>query len=162
MKSFLVKRVQAFVLIAVFSAASSLAPAHAGTRADFFRAVKVDDAGAVHALLARGFDVNARDAHGDPALLVAVRDHADKVVQLLLDSAGIDVDAANRAGDNALMLACLHGDDALVRQMIDEGASVDKPGWTPLAYAATDGHAAIARSRMVNVSSGTIDFSVTS
>ena len=39
------------------------------------------------------------------------------------------------------MMAALKGHDELVRKLIARGADVNKPGWTPLHYASTKGHA---------------------
>ena len=41
------------------------------------------------------------------------------------------------------MMAALKGHLDLVKKLIDRGADVNKPGWTPLHYAATSGHLAI-------------------
>ena len=43
------------------------------------------------------------------------------------------------------MIACLEGDDDLVEKMVARGAEINKPGWTPLAYAATNGHTRIVK-----------------
>src|SRR5207248_9817159 len=42
-----------------------------------------------------------------------------------------------------LMMACLRGRAEVARQLIARGADVNKTGWTPLHYAATNGQAAI-------------------
>ena len=133
------------VLAGIFVATSTLLSAHASPADAFFGALGRNDAATVRQMLAAGFDANARNADGQPALLLAVRDQADAVARVLLDAPRLDVDETNRAGENALMIACLLGDDALVHTMVEQGAAVDRPGWTPLAYAATNGHTAIAR-----------------
>lgn len=53
--------------------------AHAGSFEDFFKAAAVDDESAVVALALRGFDLNARNEQGDPALIVALREDSLKV-----------------------------------------------------------------------------------
>ncbi|OIQ81957.1 ankyrin repeat protein [mine drainage metagenome] len=133
------------VLAYVFLSIGALTNVHASPADDFFGALGRNDAATVRQLLAAGFDANARNADGQPALLLAVRDRADAVARALLDAPKLDVDETNRAGETALMIACLLGDDALVRAMVEQGAAVDRPGWTPLSYAATNGHTAIAR-----------------
>src|SRR5690606_36677282 len=54
----------------------------AGAYDDFFRAVRVDNAGAVRDLLARGFAPNTPDEQGQTGLLIAMRESSTKVVQL--------------------------------------------------------------------------------
>ena len=58
--------------------------AHAGSYEDWFRAVKRDDPKAVAELLKRGFDPNALDPSGRPALFIAVQDGALKVADALI------------------------------------------------------------------------------
>jgi ankyrin repeat protein len=41
------------------------------------------------------------------------------------------------------MLAALKGHQALAEKLIKKGADVNKTGWTPLHYAASNGHVAI-------------------
>lgn len=111
--------------------------AHAGSYEDFFRAVKIDNAGAVSELLARGFDPNTPDEKGQTAMHLAVRDASPKVMAVLLAQPAVRVDAANANGETPLMLAALKGDLELAQRMLDKGAVVNRPGWTPLHYAAT-------------------------
>ncbi len=115
----------------------------AGSFTDFFRAVDVDDVGAVQSLLAEGFDPNAVNAKGDSALYLALRDKSLKVAQLLIEQPTTKLNQLNPSGESALMIACLLGDGSLVRLMVEHGADVNKTGWTPLAYAATNGHTRI-------------------
>ena len=133
------------VVAGVFLALSTLGVACASAARDFFSAIERNDAASVREQLAAGFDVNATDHDGQPALLLAVRDKSDAVARVLLGAPRLDIDQPNRAGETALMIACLLGDDALVRTMVEQGATLDRTGWTPLAYAATDGHTAIVR-----------------
>ncbi len=118
--------------------------AWAGAFDDFFRALKLDDVDAVRALLRRGFDPNAVDAHGNSALYLALQYHALKVARLLLDQPHLRLDQRNPEGETALMIACLRGDTALAEAMVARGAAVNPPGrapaWSALSYAATDGH----------------------
>jgi ankyrin repeat protein len=112
---------------------------------DFFSAVQVDNASAVKNLLSRGFDVNTRDAQGRTGLFIAVRTPSPKVLQVLLDWPKIDVEARNSKDESPLMLAAFTGQQGLVTRLIERGADVNKPGWTPLHYAATGGHVAIMK-----------------
>lgn len=109
----------------------------AGAYEDFFRAVVLDNAHGVGQLLARGFDANARDEKGQPALLLAMREGSFKVAELLMQQPGIDVNALNFTRENALMMAALQGHVAWVRKLLDTGAQLEKPSYTPLHYAAT-------------------------
>ncbi len=123
----------------------SLGLAQAGSFTEFFRAIDVDDVGAVQSLLANGFDPNAVNAKGNSALYMALRDKSLKVAQLLIEQPKIKLDQLNPSDENALMIACLLGDRQLVQEMIERGAEINKPGWTPLAYAATNGHTQIVK-----------------
>jgi uncharacterized protein len=104
---------------------------------DYFRAVNVDDAGTVKALLARGFDPNATDAKGQTGLHLALRDDSLKVAQALLAHARTRIDATNASDETPLMMAALRGQTEWTRKLLDRGAALNRPGWTPLHYAAT-------------------------
>ncbi len=119
--------------------------AHAGVYEDFFVAVRNDNDRAVRQLLARGFDPNTLDPQRRPALVLAVTEASIKVAQLLLSSPQTDPNLLNSAGESALMMASIKGHDELARQLIARGGDVNKPGWTPLHYAATGGHVQIVR-----------------
>jgi hypothetical protein len=111
--------------------------ARAGAYDDFFQALKVDNASQVSYLLERGFDVNSRDEKGQPALLLAMRDGTFKVAEALIQHPQIDVDAPNASRETALMMAALKGHTDWVQRLLDRGARLEKPGYTPLHYAAT-------------------------
>ncbi len=113
---------------------------------DWFRAVRNDDVQAVRALLARGFDVNTLEADRfDTGLIIAVRERATKVFRLLIDTPGIHVDARSRNGDTALMVAAFLPDAVAVQALLERGAEVNRPGWTPLHYAASSGSVLVIR-----------------
>lgn len=117
----------------------------AGSYDDFFRAIKQDNAEAVSALLLRGFDPNTLNPAGEHALIQSVRDESFKVVALLLKDPKINVEARTLQDESALMLASLQGLTGLCSQLIEKGADVNKPGWAPLHYAATNGHLSVMR-----------------
>ncbi len=119
--------------------------AQAGVYEDFFLALRNDNDRVVRQLLARGFDPNTLDPQKRPALVLAVTEGSIKVAQLLLASPQTDPNLLNSAGESALMMASIKGHDELARQLIARGADVNKPGWTPLHYAATGGHVQIVR-----------------
>lgn len=112
----------------------------AGSYDDFFSAIKKDDAATVKMLLDRGFDPNTVNPSGEHGLIVAVREPSLKVISVLLGSSKVNVEPRTEQDESPLMLAALKGLTDLCRQLIVLGADVNKPGWTPLHYAATNGH----------------------
>lgn len=132
------RRVVSAALLLVFAL-----PGEAGSYEDFFTAIEKDDVAVLQQLLARGFDPNTINPIGVPALMVAIRVPAPKSVQLLLRQRGIKVEARNPQDESALMLAAFVGNLELCRQLIGLDADVNKPGWAPLHYAATNSHTAV-------------------
>ena len=124
--------------------------AHAGSYDDFFDAVKNDQVAAIEQLLARGFDVNTLDPQGQHGLALAIREPSPKVAEALIDAPQIDLNALNAQGESPLMLASLKGQLELVEYMVKKGADVNKPGWTPLHYAATNSHLSVIRLLLEN------------
>jgi ankyrin repeat protein len=118
---------------------------HAGSYDDFFRAIKQDDSAQLTALLKRGFDPNTSDPTGVPGLLLAIKESAFNVAQVLVSHPKIKVEVRNAADESPLMLAALKGEKALCQRLIGKGADVNKPGWAPLHYAATAGHLEVMR-----------------
>lgn len=115
----------------------------AGSYEDFFSAIRENDAGAVKALMERGFDPNTRGPKGQVGLMMALDEPALQAAQVLLDAPGIDVNVLDAHGESPLMMASLKGQFDIAKELIDKGADVNKTGWTPLHYAATGGHAKI-------------------
>jgi ankyrin repeat protein len=85
-------------------------------------------------------DPNLVDDTGTPLLVIAAREKSDKVGKLLADNPNIDLEKLDPAGENAMMLAALNDDLTFVNLLIAKDAEVNKKGWTPLHYAATNGH----------------------
>jgi uncharacterized protein len=114
----------------------------AGAYEDFFKSVINDDPGTVEALLARGFDPNSRDDKGQNLLYLSQREGAFRVAQVLLDHPQVQIDLPNKVGETALMMAALRDQGLWVTKLLDKGARIegavegDRPGWTPLHYAA--------------------------
>ncbi len=119
--------------------------ARAGSYDDFFIALKRDDPVVVQDLLRRGFDANSPSPDGQHALYLALREPALKVARVLVTWPRTDVDRRNGADETPLMMAALKGNLAEARLLITRGADGNKPGWTPLHYAATGGHVEIIR-----------------
>lgn len=118
----------------------------ADTRDDFFRAVQTDRVQEVKTFLVRGVDPNLRDAQGQSALIVALREKALKVADLLISDSRTQVDFVNAKGESALMIAALKGELAQAQTLIEQrDAAVNKPGWTPLHYAASQDNTALIR-----------------
>ena len=126
-----------FRLVVYLIATACFSVTHAGSFDDFFRAVRTDNASGVASLLERGFDPNARDESGQPALSLAVREGSDQVVDVLLKNPQLDLNARNGIGETALMFAALKGRFELAQRMIERGATIRQDGWNPLHYAAT-------------------------
>lgn len=106
----------------------------------FFRAVSVDNATGVARMLAEGASPNQLEPQrGDTALVVALRDDADKVVRVLLDAPGLDLETRSANGNTALMMAAYKHKQATVEAMLAKGAKINQSGWTPLHYAASAG-----------------------
>lgn len=113
---------------------------YAGSYEDFFTAVARDDAPAVSSLLQRGFDPNTPNPAGEHGLMLALRSPSPKVIAVLLAWPKTNVEVRNRQDESPLMIASLKGMTEIVSQLLDKEADVNKPGWTPLHYAATAGH----------------------
>ena len=117
----------------------------AGAFDDFFKAIVFDQVQVVGNLIYRGMDPNTPTEKGEPALVFAVRSGAPKTVAYLLKQPSIQIDATNMADETALMLAANANDLASANLLIEAGASVNRPKWTPLHYAASKGHTAMMR-----------------
>ena len=125
-------------------------PSFAGSYEDFFSAIQRDDASEIQQLLARGFDPNTRDPKGNIGLLLAIREPAPKVAQLLAGAPNVEVNILSDQGESPLMMAALKGQLALAETLIKKGADVNKTGWTPLHYAATSAHLPVIRLLLEN------------
>jgi uncharacterized protein len=110
-----------------------------------FDALEADDEKRVRTLLLRGADPNLRNYQQQPAIVFAASRKSFIAVRVLLETPETQVNAENPQGENALMLASLHGSLPTVKLLIAKGAEINKPGWTPLHYAATNGQLEVAR-----------------
>lgn len=126
--------------LCVFLALGGSSFSRAGSYEDFFEAIEKDDVAVLQALFARGFDPNTINPQGVPALLLAIRKPAPKSFDLLLKQAAIKVEARNQQDESALMLAAFVGNLEWCKLLLDMDADVNKPGWAPLHYAATNSH----------------------
>lgn len=119
--------------------------ASADDKINFFRALGVDNVSTVNSLLAAGFDPNTLDEKGQTALYVALREESPKVVKALLAHPALKADHSNAVGETPLMMAALRGNIEAAADLIGKGAAVNRPGWTPLHYAASSPRTAMVR-----------------
>lgn len=121
-----------FYLFVLFATLTALA----GSYDDFFVAVKRNDGSSVTELLQRGFDPNTPDPSGNIALVLALQAENFAVAEALMARPGLNINALNQSGESALMMAALRGNLAWCERLLARGASINKPGWTALHYAA--------------------------
>lgn len=119
--------------------------AHAGSYEDFFVAIKRDDPKTVTGLLLRGFDPDTLDPAGRHGLFAALQEGSLKAAEALVNWPRTKVEWRSPKDESPLMLAAFRGHTDLVRKLIARDADVNKPGWTPLHYAATGGHLAVMK-----------------
>lgn len=113
-------------------------PARAqGSFDQFFQALKLNQVSTLENLKARGFDLNTRNESGEPPLVMALREGSLKVADYLIAQPEVQLDVRNDKDENALMLAAIKGNLEQVQALIRRKAQVNKPGWTPLHYAAS-------------------------
>jgi ankyrin repeat protein len=129
-----------FKCLAIVVVLFAFSSANAGSYDDFFIAIKRDNPYTIQSLLSRGFDPDTVDAEGLSGLYLALRDDSLKVAAVLADWPRTNVEFRTPEGESPLMIAALKGRLNFVKKLIARGADVNKPGWTPLHYAATGGH----------------------
>lgn len=126
-------------LLAGFLMLSASGVAFADNLEDALSSARLGDTGQLVDLLKAGVDPNALDEQGNSLLILAAREGQVPTVKALL-SYKPNVSHRNLAGDSALMLATLRGDLEMVNLLLEAGAEFDHDGWTPLIYAAFEGH----------------------
>lgn len=107
---------------------------------EYFRAVKLDNESKVQELLRRGLDPNLiEEERHETGLILALREGSMKVFWLLMKTPNIDLEARARNGDTALMIAAFKNNKPAVEALLAKNVEVNRPGWTPLHYAAAAG-----------------------
>lgn len=141
---------RAFLFAGLFAGllplAQAVEPPTPAQVAAFFRAVQVDDHRTVGQMV--GAVVNANEINpvgGEPALVLATREGAMRVLEVLLAHPGTDLNAQAGNGNTALMMAAFKRNKPAVQALLAKGAAVNRSGWTPLHYAAAAGDAEIAQ-----------------
>jgi len=113
------------------------AEAQAQLDQELVAAAKANNVPLVSQLIARGGNVNAKDAIQDSAFLYAGAEGFNEVLRLTL-AAGADVASTNRYGGTALIPASEHGHVETVQILIDAGVPVNHVnnlGWTAMQEA---------------------------
>ncbi|RMX08468.1 ankyrin repeat domain-containing protein [Corticibacter populi] len=109
-----------------------------GRLEELFTSVKRNHARVTRRLIEQGVDVNVRDPEtGQTPMTLALQLGSDDVFDALMASPATDVEFRNGQDESPLMIAAIRGDLDAVRRLIRQGAHVNKPGWTPLHYAAS-------------------------
>ena len=120
--------------------------ASAGSYQEFFNAVRHDQWYQIQQLLQRGFDPNTIDPErGETGLMLSLREDHLRAAEVLLKAPGLDVEIKARNGDTALMIAAISNNKPAVEALLAQDAEVNRPGWTPLHYAASSGADAIVQ-----------------
>jgi len=108
-------------------------------------AVTRGDVAAVRALLQDGADVDARDRHGQTALMLAAHAGHDDVIAVLLEH-GAALDVTAKFGLSALMLAIVAGHPETARLLARVGADRSLRGTGAPGFAGKTAHdLAVAR-----------------
>ena len=137
----MISRRQSLAWLAAASAAASGAlssTAYAGAYEDFFTAIIRDNASAVKSLLQRGLDPNIKDPKGQPPLIFALQQGSLKAFEALLQAKNVKVEQRNAKDESPLMIAAIQGNLDVAKALIARDADVNKTGWAPLHYAASN------------------------
>ena len=129
---------------------ASINTAFAGSYEDFFLAAETNDAPTLERLLKRGFDANTPGPKGQSALLTAIRQNASQAALVLAKWPETKVDIRTADDETALMLAAFHNLLPVAQVLVQREADVNKPGWTPLHYAATKANVPMMRLLLEN------------
>ncbi|SPA30489.1 conserved hypothetical protein; ankyrin repeat; putative exported protein [Cupriavidus taiwanensis] len=138
-----------FVSLSLFIAMLTSVPAAASATPEqqLRDAAARGDAAQVSALLAQGASIDARDAQGRTALLLATHHNRVQAARVLID-AGADVNAQDAIHDSPYLYAGARGHNEILRMTLAHGAdllSTNRYGGTALIPAAERGHVETVR-----------------
>ena len=125
------------VICAIFLTTSF---AQANTLDDMLRAISSDDGSAISTLFLRGADPNLVDDKGNSLLHVALQSESLRAARTLMRHPKVNLNHKTPNDESPLMMAAFKGNLDIAKEMIKAGALVNKTGWAPLHYAATNGH----------------------
>ena len=118
----------------------------AGPVQDMVLAAQMDDPATIERLLKKGASSNTVDPiTGQTLLILALRDDSHRVIEQLLAAKDLQTELAAPNGNTALMMAAFKRNKQAAEALLARGAAVNRPGWSPLHYAAASGDAEIAR-----------------
>lgn len=106
---------------------------------NWYLALENDRSNITQQELARGADPNARDAQGNPSLMLAIRNQSWKVVDTLLANRRTDVNIENANRETPMMYLALMGQTQRLKDLQARGGQINRVGWSPLHYAASKG-----------------------
>ena len=136
--------------IAAMGGTTSVWAQQGGSYDQFQTAIIRDQVAPIVRLLSRGFDINTPNPDLQPPLVFALKQESWDVARFFIERSELDIESKNLSGENALMMAAIKGQTGLVERLLQRKAQVNKPGWTPLHYAAThDGPEALAITRLL-------------
>lgn len=121
-------------------------PASADPVRDLVVAAQMDNGTFARKLISSGLSPNTIDpVSGEPVLLVALREGAANVVDVLIADPGLNLEMMAPNGNTALMMAAFKGNKRAVAGLLAKGAVVARPGWNALHYAAAGGDTDIVK-----------------
>jgi ankyrin repeat protein len=97
------------------------------------KTVRRADVEALRRLLAAGADIDARDQHGQTALMIAAHEGSTRIVSVLVEH-GAMLDHTAKHGLSALMLAVIGGSPEIVRILVHAGADLTIRGTGALGF----------------------------
>lgn len=117
--------------------------------AAFVRAARANDAAFIEQMAQLGLGEGSRDQSRNNLLMLAIQEGSDAFSLSLLRQRAWQsksvLEHENQLGETALMLSALKGSERVAKRIMELGARVNKPGWTPLHYAAISGNGALIR-----------------
>jgi len=134
---FILKKIHFFAAVLLLTFVSNLS--HAQNIEDLWIHVRNDRADQVSTLLKQGLDPNVTTDIGNPLLMQAVRDNSWAVFDVVLKHPDTNIKITNGYQETPLMYVSLVGDLPRAKKLVEQGATINHLGWTPLHYAASKG-----------------------